>query len=111
MLARKRGPLTKGIDLVVADVREGLLVTDQGSILEGLTSNFFAVKHTQEGYVVQTCAAGGEEPLILDGIMQRLVLLACTSLRLSVELVSPSIASASEWSEAFTTNRYSFHTC
>lgn len=106
-----REVLFKEEDLFVADVHEGLLVDDQGRVLEGLTSNFFAVKQTEEGHIVETSAAEGEEPLILDGVMRRLVLLACTFVSIDVELVSPSIASAAEWSEAFTTNRCLPHTC
>eukprot|EP00884_Botryococcus_braunii_P020920 jgi/Botrbrau1/7511/Bobra.0019s0002.1 len=86
------------------DVQEGLLVDEESAVQEGLVSNFFVVKATNDGEIVQTSPAGGQYPRILDGVMRRLVLEECSSLGLHVQLSAPNLSCVTEWTEAFTSN-------
>jgi branched-chain amino acid aminotransferase len=75
-------------------VHEGLLLGDDGSLLEGLSSNFFAVRKG----VLQT-----EEERVLLGVTRALVLEAAEGL-LPVERVAVRKAQLGETAEAFLTS-------
>lgn len=77
--------------------REALFQTDDGSILEGATSNLFIVR----GQTLITPPAG---ELVLAGIMRRQVLLAAEELQLPNEVRPISMAELIEAEEVFLTN-------
>jgi branched-chain amino acid aminotransferase len=75
-------------------VQEGLLVDEAGRILEGLSSNFFAVK----GGEVYTAGEG-----VLPGITRSLVLQAAGRIKLPVKLQSLHVSEIPDLEEAFLT--------
>jgi branched-chain amino acid aminotransferase len=76
-------------------VHEGLIVTEDGTILEGLSSNFFAVK----GGVLHTA---GEA--VLSGIARSMVLEAAGRRSLKVSTVGINVADLPKLEEAFITS-------
>ncbi|HWR65593.1 MAG TPA: aminotransferase class IV [Bellilinea sp.] len=74
---------------------EILMVDDQKNILEGLTSNFYAVEHG----VIQT--AGTD---VLPGITRQIVLQIAVEEGFAVELVAPRLDEIVEFTETFITS-------
>ncbi|CAI5460926.1 unnamed protein product [Closterium sp. Yama58-4] len=72
---------------------EVLLVDSDGSVLEGGTSNFFAV---EAGGVVVTAEEG-----VLKGTIRSLILSVCQQQGVPVQLRAPQIAEAHTWQGAF----------
>eukprot|EP00123_Amoebidium_parasiticum_P012083 comp21100_c0_seq1/m.28494 comp21100_c0_seq1/g.28494 ORF comp21100_c0_seq1/g.28494 comp21100_c0_seq1/m.28494 type:complete len:385 (-) comp21100_c0_seq1:447-1601(-) len=79
-----------------SDVNEILLVDDQGSIAEGMSSNFFAV--TLDG-VVETADEG-----ILKGTVRDVTLQVCRDLGIPVRLCNPQLQDINQWQGAFITS-------
>ena len=72
-----------------------LLCTRNGRILEGTTSNFFAVRRA----CVETALDG-----VLKGTARALVIKACKTRGIRVVFRAPRVCEARQWAEAFTTN-------
>jgi len=80
---------------IPADVNEALLVDESGAVLEGLSSNFFAVKQGE----LWTASEG-----VLSGITRQLVLDAAHQAELIIHLGSVQIAELAALEEAFITS-------
>jgi len=78
-----------------ADVNEVLLQDGQGRVLEGASSNFFAVV----GGRLQTAGDG-----VLAGSLRRAVLEVCAARGVPVDLVAPAAAEAGSWEGALLTS-------
>jgi branched-subunit amino acid aminotransferase/4-amino-4-deoxychorismate lyase len=87
---RERGALEAGRP---ADVNEILLATDAGEILEGLSSNFYALT---AGGALQTAGEG-----VLAGSVRAVVLAAAARLGVPVDLAPPRVADVEAWQGAF----------
>jgi len=74
---------------------EILMVDDHNNILEGLTSNFYAVTNG----VILTAGSG-----VLSGITRQIVLQIAAEEGYSIELVSPKLADFANFSETFITS-------
>ncbi|CAI5535062.1 unnamed protein product [Closterium sp. Naga37s-1] len=72
---------------------EVLLVDSDGSVLEGSTSNFFAV---EAGGVVVTAEEG-----VLKGTIRSLILSVCQQQGVPVQLRAPQVGEAYKWQGAF----------
>ena len=70
-------------------MNELLLATEEGALLEGSQTNFFAIR---DG-AVHTAAEG-----ILEGTVRRLVLEVCAREGIPTVLRPPALGSSSEWS-------------
>lgn len=93
-------PLVKSADFVQQrrfylaqrhDAYEVLLVNDAGRILEGSSSNFFAMRSGQ----IFTAGEG-----ILHGVARQVVLTVAAERQMPVQLVAPSVAELSTFDEA-----------
>mmetsp|Transcript_31449 Transcript_31449/g.53089 ORF Transcript_31449/g.53089 Transcript_31449/m.53089 type:complete len:325 (+) Transcript_31449:109-1083(+) len=95
---RERQLLEEHMD---AGVNEVLLADDDYRILEGLSSNFFAVR----GRTIYTAGEG-----MLSGTMRRMVLDICGASSAAIEVIleAPSYRDAASWDGAFitSTSRY-----
>ncbi|HWQ03898.1 MAG TPA: aminotransferase class IV [Longilinea sp.] len=76
-------------------INETLMVSEDGSILEGLSSNFFAVRND----VIYTAGKG-----ILQGITRKTVVDIAESIGISVNLQPMKVGDLSHYSEAFITS-------
>eukprot|EP00775_Hariotina_reticulata_P005354 gene5354-5590_t len=74
-------------------VNEVLLVTPEGAVMEGLTSNFFVLSSAGE---VETADAG-----VLSGTVRELVLQVCQELNVPVKLQPPQLSNIDSWQGAF----------
>mmetsp|Transcript_2089 Transcript_2089/g.13489 ORF Transcript_2089/g.13489 Transcript_2089/m.13489 type:complete len:339 (+) Transcript_2089:4549-5565(+) len=84
------------------DCGEVLLADERdGSILEGMVSNFYALVQQGETVVLQTAPV---ESLALPGISRKCVLQACRKLGIPVQETSPKVGERSSWLGAFVTN-------
>lgn len=78
-----------------ADVEEIVLLGPDGTLLEGVTSNFFAVYSD----AIWTAPSG-----VLEGTVRNLLLKTCQEKGVPVRLEAPPLSSASEWGGAFITS-------
>ena len=76
-------------------INDTLMVSENGSILEGLSSNFFAVRNG----VLCTAGVG-----ILEGITRKTVIEIAETIGIPVELHAVRIADLAKYSEAFITS-------
>jgi branched-chain amino acid aminotransferase len=76
-------------------VHEGLLLDEQGRILEGLSSNFFYVRHNK----LWTAPQG-----VLSGITRGLVLAAASAENLPVVFKAAPVTEIHKFDEAFITS-------
>lgn len=81
-------------EILLADERDG-------SILEGMVSNFYALVQQGETVVLQTAPV---ESLALPGISRKCVLQACQELGIPVQETPPKVGERSSWLGAFVTN-------
>jgi len=96
--AKNTGFISKSSNLrkvLPQGIHEGLMVKENGEILEGLTSNFFAVQNEQ----IWTADEG-----VLEGITRKMVLEAARQENIPVNLISPRLSLISEYQEAFITS-------
>lgn len=82
-------------DAKPSDVNEIVLVSEDGSIYEGLSSNFFAVKDGK----LYTAGEG-----ILLGTVRHIVLQVCEQEGIPVELTPPKVQDASSWEGCMVTS-------
>lgn len=87
-----------------AGFHEIMLTTDDGHILEGLTSNIFVVRGGGETAELHTAAVSDG---VLNGTMRRRVLAAAKTLGIRIVEASPIVVEKDSWSEAFLTNSIS----
>src|SRR5574340_118123 len=76
-------------------IEEVIMVDEQGNILEGLTSNFYAVI----GGTIHTAGEG-----VLPGITRQMVLAIARREGILVSLTAPSLAEVDQFDEAFITS-------
>jgi branched-chain amino acid aminotransferase len=88
----KADPLRKGLP---AGVNEAVMVNKDGLLLEGLSSNFFAVLDGE----IWTAGEG-----VLEGITRTLVIEAAQKSGVSLHLQSPSVNDLQRFQEAFITS-------
>lgn len=69
---------------------EVILATGNGELTEGLSSNFYVV---QDDNTIQTAP----DSVVLSGSIRKLVLKACASLGVNVNLTTPSLAQRQQW--------------
>lgn len=78
-----------------ADIEEVILVDENHSMLEGMTSNFYAV----QGSTIQTAGEG-----VLPGITREIVLTAARKSGLEIDFTPPKLTDVSLFDEAFITS-------
>ena len=81
----------------VGDVNELLLVSDDGAILEGSQTNFFAIEPAGAGKPSHVRTAGDG---VLEGTVRRLLLEVCEREGIPVVLTPPQLADAARWEGA-----------
>lgn len=78
-------------------VNEVILVQDDGSILEGLSSNFAVI--TKDGSLHTA-----PDDLVLPGTIMKIVKEACEKLGIPIDLATPKLPENQEWQAAFITS-------
>lgn len=101
---RRPTPLVKTTDFILRRrpfplerqaAYEHVMLDEEGRVLEGTSSNFFAVEHGS----LLTAGAG-----VLEGITRSIVLRLAASAEIAVELSAPRADQAPSWEEAFLTS-------